>query len=451
MRLAVAASVPFATLRAMRLAATVFAGIAGIAGIAGTAPLARAHGRFPEAQQFLVHPTDPSVLGVSTTFGLVLSRDGGATWRWVCRAATEAGPNEDPVFAIASDGALLGAMFAGLVRSPDGCAWDRPEPALRDRVVYDLGRHPVAPTTFFALTSDGGGQLNALFRSDDDGLHWSPTSPPIAPILFERVRIAPSDPRTVYLSGATPRTALEPRRAYVLRSLDGGASWETRSFDLEGEEERNVRVLAVDPARPQVLFMRVVKDPGAHPERLVRSVDGGASWETILTPGEVSAAVFDARGTLWVGGRREVSFDGPDSGPLPPTHGLWRSDDGGETFTQVRADLSVGCLAWWDGALWACADNIRDGFALGRSTDGGQTFEPTLRFEEMSGPVECAPSSETATHCAATSADDDIATDLRVEGPPSSSGCGCATSGDAPGTLVALLPLAWCWARRRPV
>ena len=412
---------------------------------------AAAHGRFPEAQQLVEHPSDPEMLGLSTTFGFVVSRDGGESWRWICRLATGAGATEDPVFAIAADGSLLGGVFGGLVRSPDGCLWDRPEPALTGRVVYDVVRHPTQPQTFFALTSDGG-QANALFRSDDDGIHWSPTSEPIAPILFERVRIAPSDPRIIYLSGAYPRTASSPRRPFVHRSRDGGSTWEALPFDFRSEDERNLRLLAVDPARPEVLFMRVVKDPGAGPERLVRSEDAGATWETVLELAELTDLLVGPDGVVWVGGKNRAAVGEGDAGaPASSPHGLWRSDDGGNTFREVRGDLSVGCLAWRAGALWACADNYRDGFALGRSMDEGATFEPVLRFEELAGPVECPPTSDTAVQCAMTPGDADIYADLHVEpsSATSSSGCGCRGAGDGPAAFTTLLPLLALWRRER--
>ena len=361
------------------------------------APLAFAHGRLAETYEVLWHPTDPDIIAINTTIGLVVTRDGGETWRWVCRDALQVSATVDPPFLIAED-AYVGATFDGVVRGElDGCAWSFATPELERIVTIDLVRHPTQVETLFALTSSGGDFVNLLYRSDDHGRTWAPTSEPIEPILFERVRVAPSDPARIYLSGSYPRTLEEPeRRPFVHRSIDEGASWASFAYPFR-DGDRNIFLLGVDPNDPEVVYARISRE-AERPEldeRLVRSSDGGETWEDLFEVADLRAFAFseDAR-TIWVGGRGGEDGLIVDSGFLDggvtigKGRGLWRSVDGGE-FEQVRDDLSIGCLYVRDGTLWACAWSFTDGFAVGYSNDEGATFTPFFDFFDMLGPVEC--------------------------------------------------------------
>ncbi|MBK6533119.1 MAG: hypothetical protein IPF99_27080 [Deltaproteobacteria bacterium] len=73
---------------------------------------ARANGRFPAANYFVAGPgARNDVLALRTTFGLVLSRDGGHQWGWVCEESYEAVGANDPSLSIGQDGALVIATF----------------------------------------------------------------------------------------------------------------------------------------------------------------------------------------------------------------------------------------------------------------------------------------------------------------------------------------------------
>src|SRR4051812_35323444 len=54
---------------------------------AGTS--ARANGRYPAAQMLATRPgdDDAQTMALRTTFGLLLSKDGGKSFRWVCEKA----------------------------------------------------------------------------------------------------------------------------------------------------------------------------------------------------------------------------------------------------------------------------------------------------------------------------------------------------------------------------
>jgi len=431
---------------------------------------AHAHGRPPATGQIAFHPSDPDVIVVRATFGYVVTRDGGDEWRWVCSAVTGQRMSEDPAIAIMSDGSVVATLFDGVARGEDlGCAWSFPEPMLEDVVTIDQAQHPTDPSTTFVLTSSGGAP-NGVWKTDDDGRSWEPTNEAIDEILFETIRIAPGNPMRLYLSGAVPPTSEDPRMPFVYRSGDGGESWESFPFTPfdpsdppssdagvpdggSGGGDRNVFLLGVDPTDAEHLLAKVENEVA---DRLVRSRDGGESWEDVLRMRRIDGFAWSGDGsTVWVGGTEGT--------------GLYRSDDGGERFSVVDADVEIGCLTLRSGELWACGNNFTDGFAVGRSADGGESFEQVLLYTDIRGIAECS-SGETPDVCAELLPD--LITDLGLpldggldpdggtaaDGGPGDGGggggCGCRTAGDTPTTprmpwIVACVAVSAIWLRRR--
>jgi len=66
-----------------------------------------------------VRPGDPHTLYVRTTFGLVISANDGCSFHWVCEQAIGYGGDFDPKYAVAADGTLYAATYAGLRVSRD--------------------------------------------------------------------------------------------------------------------------------------------------------------------------------------------------------------------------------------------------------------------------------------------------------------------------------------------
>src|SRR5438094_3477454 len=85
---------------------------------------ANANGRPPEANGVVLQPSDPNAIYIRTTFGLLVSRDAGCSFHWICEDAIGYGGTFDPKYAIANDGALFAGTFDGLRVSRDaGCSF----------------------------------------------------------------------------------------------------------------------------------------------------------------------------------------------------------------------------------------------------------------------------------------------------------------------------------------
>lgn len=455
------------------------------------ASVAHAHGRPPFLGDIAFHPTDPDVIVVRATWGLVISDDGGETWGWSCAAVTGADPTrEDPPIVVTPSGAVLLGTFSGLARSSsDRCDYERPA-ELDGQFIIDLYARPADPGVIWAVATSGV-DADTIWRSDDEGATWSMVGAPIDDILVERVRAAPSDASRVYLSGAIPVMSIRydggvpdggptttERTGWFLRSSDAGETYERVEIPLM-EGERNVHLLAVDPTDADRVLVRITKrsiDPTE--ERVLLTEDGGDSWTTVAMARYVSGAAFSDDGqSAWVTSRI--------------VDGLFRSTDAGRTFSQVQR-LSLPCLEVRGDEVWVCVDELADGFALGRSTDAGDTLDEVLRFDEIYDLIPCSRCTAVGFVCPMWLPD--LAYDLRLDGgspdlpdggvtgaprdagvcvedgmdagpgtspmdggldggptgEPPPEGCGCrAAGGSGSAPVASLLLLGLLWARRR--
>ena len=88
-----------------------------------TPPEARAYGRFPKAQSIVLPAGgDGSVIFLRATFGILVSRDMGKTWHWLCEQALGFSSTWDPPLAATRDGRLWVGLTDGAHATLDGCA-----------------------------------------------------------------------------------------------------------------------------------------------------------------------------------------------------------------------------------------------------------------------------------------------------------------------------------------
>lgn len=170
----------------------------------------------------------------------------------------------------------------------------------------------------------------------------------------------------------------------VFRSTDDGATLAMTLPDLpegghDGDDDRWVLSLLVDPVRSDRIYAAVIDGYGRHfrtyQRPIFRTDDGGVSW--LRLPREGSVLAVDSRSSSTQGARLLLWGESA----------LEESLDGGVHWTVVSslATAAPGCAARdlavdrrGEGLLWAgCCDGVR------RSVDGGQTFTPVPGLEGL--------------------------------------------------------------------
>lgn len=318
------------------------------------------NGRFPTANYFIAGPgTTNQVLTLRTTFGLVVSRDAGRSWGWICEEGYGAVSSNDPSFSIGPDGNLVIATFNGMFGAdPAFCAWERAA-GTTERAFVDVA-HTADNRAMVALA---GPPMYGLFLSGDGGRRWT-AGASLAGYFAETADVAPSDPTRVYVtaygSGAVP---------VLLRSDDGGRTVRETTRNFDGADGSGY-LAAVDPHRPDVLYLRANLGIGTI---LLKSVDGGMTFTRIgqtATP-MLGFALSDDGDTVWISGSDR-------------SEGIRRSVRGGP-WARVGGDVSVQCLRYHAGLLFVCADEVVDGYALGCSRDGGEHVDPLVSLRRLTG------------------------------------------------------------------
>ncbi len=236
---------------------------------------------------------------------------------------------------------------------------------------------------YFGAT--GGG----LWKTLDSGTTWFPvTDGQITSSSIGAVAVAETNPDVIFIGGGeTQLRGSITQGDGVYKSADGGKTW--RHVGLA--DTQAIARIRIHPVNPDVVYVAALGHPyGDNEERGVfRSTDGGNTWERVLFESPRAGAadlVIDRTNpdilyaTLWQVYRKAWKMwgGGPDSG-------LWRSDDGGDTWTELTANpgmpegpigkIGVAVSPANPDRVWAIVEAPEGG--VFRSEDGGATWRLT--------------------------------------------------------------------------
>jgi photosystem II stability/assembly factor-like uncharacterized protein len=241
---------------------------------------------------------------------------------------------------------------------------------------------PGDPTTYYFGATGGG-----VWKSADGANTWSPVFDKDGAPSIGSIAVAVSDPNIVYVG--TGEACIRGNISHgdgLWKSVDAGKSW--KSVGLK--DSRAIGKVIVNPRNPDIVFVAALGHPfGPNTERGVfRTTDGGKTWDKVLykdentgaidvafdpqNPNILFASLWEARRTPW-----SLASGGPGSG-------VYRSTDGGTTWKRLQEQehgLPKGPYGRIGLAVAANSERVyaiieaKENGGLYRSDDGGDTWD----------------------------------------------------------------------------
>ncbi len=242
--------------------------------------------------------------------------------------------------------------------------------------------------TSFYFGGTGGG----LWKTADGGSNWKNISDKFFGGSIGAIAVAPSDETILYAGEGenTMRGNVSEGLGGIWRSEDGGRTWKNAGL----KDGRHIIRIVIHPKNPDIVWVAVMGHLfGPNEERGVfKTTDGGRTWkktlyvnnqtgcsDLVMEPGNPD--VFYA--ATWRLIRTPYSLESGGEGS-----GLWKSTDGGESWTNLSAKKGLPKNAWGivgvavapsnTDKIYALVENERGGLFM--SADAGDTW--TLQSDD---------------------------------------------------------------------
>lgn len=316
-------------------------------------------------------------------------------------------------------------------RDPENNNWESLGPKNIGGRTLCLAFHPTDTSILYVGSASGG-----LWKSTTNGRGvnaWQRVPTGFPALAVSAIEIDPTNPDIMYIGTGEVYSTLGnsapgivnrfTRGSYgigILKTVDGGATWE-RIMEWEYNDLKGVQDLALNPFNPNTVY-------AATTEGLFRSHNAGMSWtnvsslamatDVLIDPSDTTT-VFVAHGNLFIGGSTlpgiyrstnggdsfteltnglPASYSGKTLLDISPSntdiiyasiqdfsvnggttpHGLFKTEDGGDSWTQVNNQNVALFQGWYSHDIAVKPDDpntlIHVGVDSYKSTDGGQSL-----------------------------------------------------------------------------
>jgi photosystem II stability/assembly factor-like uncharacterized protein len=289
------------------------------------------------------------------------------------------------------DTIYAGIASGGVFKSVDGgTSWLPIFDETSTMSIGDLVLDPTNPNIIYAGTGEvngGGGSVtyggNGVYKSTDGGTTWNYLGLASTEYI-SRIVVNPLNPQTVFL-GAMGKLFGKNSERGLYRSTDGGVTWENKLFISDSTGCIDVAVNAADPNIVYAAMWERIRKPdrltyGGPTCGLYRSTDGGETWTELInglpnnTPslGRIGISISSSSpNTLYAIYADNIGYFA----------GVYKSTNNGDSWTRTN-DGALNSLfssyGWWFGNIRVDPSNPNNVFVMGldvyKTTNGGSSW-----------------------------------------------------------------------------
>ncbi len=240
---------------------------------------------------------------------------------------------------------------------------------------------PGKPNLFYFGATGGG-----IWKTTDGGRTWENISDGFFGGSIGSIAVAKSDPNVIYVGGGEKTLRGNVSSGYgVWKSVDAGKTWIQSGLP----KSRHIPRIAIHPTDPNIVYAGVLGNiyKPTQDRGVFKSVDGGKTWTKVLFANQNAGAVdltLDPNNprilfaSTWNARRTPYSLSSGGKGSA-----LWKSTDSGQTWKEISKNkgfakdtlgiIGVTVSPVDSERIWAIVENKEKG-GVYRSDDGGETW-----------------------------------------------------------------------------
>ncbi|HEX8723813.1 MAG TPA: hypothetical protein VF737_00330 [Gemmatimonadaceae bacterium] len=285
---------------------------------------------------------------------------------------------------------FMGTAGGGIWKTDDyGATWRNVSD--RDFKSGNIGAMAVAPSdpdVIYVGTGDSAPRNTVLtgegmYKSTDGGRTWTHIGLDETHIITW-ILVDPANPDVVYVAALGHLFAPNPDRG-VFKTTDGGKTWNRILFV---NDSTGGNTLAMDPANPNVLYASTWQMSRSHwtfssggpGSGIYKSTDAGATWTNITHASGLPTGIFGKVGIAVAPSSPNTVYALIQATYKDQAGGLFRSDDGGQSWTLINNSMDITQRAFYYGNVYVDPKDANTIYlpnvGVYVSHDGGKTLTP---------------------------------------------------------------------------